>query len=251
MRETHLRCGHFRVCYYLLIDRRRDIVGTTYQDAGVDIDAATRFEHMIRERVAEAWPGGTADEIGRFAGSIAVPGGTKKFSGSTDGTGTKAIIAALKRHFPNLVTPPKEDICYATTNRQAAVKAIASQCDVVLVVGSQSSSNSNRLREVAEAQGAKKAYLIDRAVDIQPKWLKGVETIGVTSGASAPDDLVKEVVLVLKTMGAEACEEVEEVDEHVYFSLPKDLIDAAADSEDAKEIIEKHRIASGTKMRTK
>ncbi|MFZ9649287.1 MAG: 4-hydroxy-3-methylbut-2-enyl diphosphate reductase, partial [Fluviibacter sp.] len=111
------------------------------------------------------------------------------------------IVAALRKRFPEIVGPKKDDICYATQNRQDAVRTLAENCDLVLVVGSVTSSNSNRLREVAQLLG-RKAYLIDRAENIDPAWLVGVDRIGVTAGASAPEVLVEEVIAHLQTLGA-------------------------------------------------
>jgi len=133
---------------------------------------------------------------------------------------TKDIIAVLKSRFPKIVEPPTSDICFSTTNRQKAVKDIAGKSQVVLVVGSKNSSNSNRLREVAEAQGAK-AYLIDGANEIEKSWLEGIETVGVTAGASAPDILIREVINFLKDFGASEFEEVITVEEKIRFPLPE------------------------------
>lgn len=138
---------------------------------------------------------------------------------------TKTIIHALRRRFPEIATPKKEDICYATQNRQLAVKALATQCDVVLVLGSINSSNSNRLRELAIRLG-KSAYLIDSAEDIQSSWLIGKESIGITAGASAPEFLVQEVVrYVKKVPNWQTCSVVELTGEkeNVIFALPREL----------------------------
>ena len=135
---------------------------------------------------------------------------------------TAAIIAALKKRFPKIQGPKKDDICYATQNRQDAVKDLAPQCDVVLVVGSKNSSNSNRLRELAERLGAK-AYLIDNAEQIQPQWLSGINAVGVTAGASAPEILVEQVTRRLESLGGESAQETQGVVENVVFSLPKAL----------------------------
>ncbi|HYQ70494.1 MAG TPA: 4-hydroxy-3-methylbut-2-enyl diphosphate reductase, partial [Gammaproteobacteria bacterium] len=134
----------------------------------------------------------------------------------------RAIIDALRARFPAILAPKKDDICYATQNRQDAVKSLASCCDVILVVGSPNSSNSNRLREIAEHQGVP-AYLIDAAEEIQPAWLEGVETIGVTAGASAPELVVAGVVEKLCSHGALLVEETEGRKEPVTFSLPAAL----------------------------
>lgn len=139
---------------------------------------------------------------------------------------TARVIDALRARFPNIEGPRKDDICYATQNRQDAVKQLAQRCDLLLVVGSPNSSNSNRLRELAERMGAE-AHLLDGAGDIDPGWLKGKTRIGVTAGASAPEVLVQEVVEGLCALGAEPPEEVEGRPENVTFSLPKELrIDA-------------------------
>ena len=120
----------------------------------------------------------------------------------------KAIVEALKRRFPNIVGPKKDDICYATQNRQDAVKELARQCDLVIVVGSPNSSNSNRLREVAANSGVP-AYMVDRAADLDPQWFEGKEIIGVTAGASAPELLVREVVDRLRLLGATETGEID------------------------------------------
>ena len=135
---------------------------------------------------------------------------------------TAAIIAALKQKFPNIIEPKKGDICYATTNRQEAVKFMAPQVELVIVVGSPNSSNSNRLREVAEKMGTP-AYMIDNASQIEPHWLTGKLRIGVTAGASAPEILVQAVIDRLKALGARSVRALEGVEEHVTFPLPKGL----------------------------
>ncbi len=132
------------------------------------------------------------------------------------------VISALKKRFPRIQGPRRDDICYATTNRQLAVRQLADHCEVVLVIGSMNSSNSNRLREVAERQGAT-AYLVDDASGIQPQWFEGAECIGITAGASAPEELVQGVIKRLQNMGAEATETLHTVEEHVAFSLPEVL----------------------------
>ena len=131
-------------------------------------------------------------------------------------------IQALKQRFPHIVGPKKDDICYATQNRQDAVKALAQQCDVVIVVGSPNSSNSNRLREVAQNQGIT-AYMVDNASELKPEWVGGKQVIGVTAGASAPEVLVQEVVERLKTLGAGRVTQMEGIEERVTFSLPRAL----------------------------
>ncbi|MBC7454408.1 MAG: 4-hydroxy-3-methylbut-2-enyl diphosphate reductase [Massilia sp.] len=135
---------------------------------------------------------------------------------------TAAIIAALKHKYPDIIEPKKGDICYATTNRQEAVKFMAPQVELVIVVGSPNSSNSNRLREVAEKMGTP-AYMIDNASQIEPHWLTGKLRIGVTAGASAPEVLVQAVIDRLKALGARSVRALEGVEEHVTFPLPKGL----------------------------
>jgi 4-hydroxy-3-methylbut-2-enyl diphosphate reductase len=132
------------------------------------------------------------------------------------------VITALKQKFPNIVEPKKGDICYATTNRQEAVKFMAPQVEVVIVVGSPNSSNSNRLREVAEKKGAD-AYMVDNAGQIDPAWLDGKLRIGVTAGASAPEVLVQAVIDRLKELGAKSVRTLDGVEEGVTFPLPKGL----------------------------
>ena len=135
---------------------------------------------------------------------------------------TREIVDALKRRFPKLVVPRKDDICYATQNRQNAVKAIVRDVEAVLVIGAKNSSNSIRLTEVAEDAG-KRAYLINDASEINPAWFEGVRCVGVTSGASAPEHLVQDVVEALKRLGATDVEEWELVREDVSFGLPVEL----------------------------
>ncbi len=132
------------------------------------------------------------------------------------------IIAALKKRFPKIVGPKKDDICYATQNRQDAIKALAQQCDVVIVVGSPNSSNSNRLREVAANQHVA-AYMVDNASELKPEWVAGKARIGVTAGASAPEVLVREVIARLTELGADQVSELAGITEHVTFPLPKNL----------------------------
>ncbi|HWU97433.1 MAG TPA: 4-hydroxy-3-methylbut-2-enyl diphosphate reductase [Oxalicibacterium sp.] len=135
---------------------------------------------------------------------------------------TRDVIAALKNKYPNISEPKKADICYATTNRQEAVKFMAPQVELVIVVGSPNSSNSNRLREVAEKKGVH-AYMIDNAAQIDPAWLAGKSRIGVTAGASAPEVLVQAVIDRLKECGAKSVRTLEGVEERVTFPLPKGL----------------------------
>ncbi|MDA5535126.1 4-hydroxy-3-methylbut-2-enyl diphosphate reductase [Yersinia mollaretii] len=135
---------------------------------------------------------------------------------------TSAVIDALNKRFPKIVGPRKDDICYATTNRQEAVRNLANDADVVLVVGSKNSSNSNRLAELAQRMG-KPAYLIDSAADIQESWLQGVAQIGVTAGASAPDVLVQQVITRLQALGAGGSVELSGREESIVFEVPKEL----------------------------
>jgi 4-hydroxy-3-methylbut-2-en-1-yl diphosphate reductase len=137
------------------------------------------------------------------------------------------IVAALKARFPAIVGPKKDDICYATQNRQDAVKFLAPQCDLVIVVGSPNSSNSNRLREVARNLG-RTAYLVDNADELKPEWLEGRRRIGVTAGASAPEVLVHEVIMRLQALGARRVHELDGIEENVTFPLPKGIKNPAA-----------------------
>jgi 4-hydroxy-3-methylbut-2-enyl diphosphate reductase len=142
---------------------------------------------------------------------------------------TAEIIDALKQRFPAIIEPKKGDICYATTNRQEAVKFMAPQVEVVVVVGSPNSSNSNRLREVAEKMGTP-AYMVDNASQIDPKWLEGKLRVGVTAGASAPEVLVEAVIARLKELGARSVRPLDGVQEAVTFPLPKGLDKSTDDS---------------------
>ncbi|MEZ5494117.1 MAG: 4-hydroxy-3-methylbut-2-enyl diphosphate reductase [Pseudomonadales bacterium] len=135
---------------------------------------------------------------------------------------TAKVIDALRARFPAIQGPRKNDICYATQNRQDAVKQLALECDLVLVVGSPNSSNSNRLRELASRIGAE-SYLIDAAADISPTWLAGKQAIGVTAGASAPENLVLDVVKRLQQLGAKSPQEMDGVVEDIHFTMPKEL----------------------------
>ena len=132
------------------------------------------------------------------------------------------VVAALRARFPGIRGPKKNDICYATQNRQDAVKLMAPRCDVVIVVGSPNSSNSNRLREVARNIGTE-AYMIDRAADLRPEWVAGKHRIGVTAGASAPEVLVNDVLERLKALGAARVSQLEGINESVVFTLPREL----------------------------
>ncbi|MDO5076427.1 4-hydroxy-3-methylbut-2-enyl diphosphate reductase [Corynebacterium sp.] len=136
---------------------------------------------------------------------------------------TMEIVRLLKAKFPHLIDPPSDDICYATQNRQVAVKAIAERCDLVIVVGSQNSSNSKRLVEVALQAGADASYLVDFASQVDPAWLEGVSTVGVTSGASVPEILVQDVLKLLAEYGFTDVEEVTTAAEKLVFSLPRVL----------------------------
>jgi 4-hydroxy-3-methylbut-2-enyl diphosphate reductase len=135
---------------------------------------------------------------------------------------TADIVNALRERFPLLATPRKEDICYATQNRQDAVKKILEECDILIVVGSRSSSNSNRLRELAERSGVP-GYLVDGPDDMSREWFDGKRTVGVTAGASAPELIVQQILTRLKSWGAEMQQEVVGREEHVLFSLPREL----------------------------
>ena len=136
---------------------------------------------------------------------------------------TLEMVAALKKRFPNLMDPPSDDICYATQNRQVAIKQIAPQADLVLVVGSRNSSNSVRLVEVAKEYGAKASYLIDFASEADEKWLEGVEVIGVTSGASVPEILVKDLLDWLAARGFGNVETITATEESLTFAMPQEL----------------------------
>ncbi len=133
------------------------------------------------------------------------------------------IVEALKARFPEIKGPKKDDICYATQNRQDAVKLLSSQCDLVIVVGSPNSSNSNRLREVARSKGVE-SYMIDNAGELEEAWLSGKECIGVTAGASAPEKLVRDVIEKLKALGADEVSDLQGIAESVSFPIPKQLV---------------------------
>jgi 4-hydroxy-3-methylbut-2-en-1-yl diphosphate reductase len=135
---------------------------------------------------------------------------------------TLGIIRKLRERFPNIVSPRTDDICYATQNRQDAVKQLAPRCDLVLVIGSRNSSNSNRLVEVARRNGAD-AHLIDNEHEVREEWLDGVQTVGITSGASAPEELVQRLVEFFRARGAEDVSELEVTEEDVRFMLPRDI----------------------------
>jgi len=135
---------------------------------------------------------------------------------------TQVIVAALQARYPQIRGPKKDDICYATQNRQDAVKFMTPRCDVVIVVGSPNSSNSNRLREVAENMGAE-AYMVDTAADLKAEWIAGKRRVGITAGASAPEVLVDELVARLKALGAGSVQQLDGITERVVFTLPREL----------------------------
>lgn len=142
---------------------------------------------------------------------------------------TRDVIEALRRRFPRIVGPSRDDICYATQNRQAAVKTVATEVDVVLVIGAANSSNANRLREVSEAVGTR-AYLINDIREIRSEWFDGVSRVGITAGASTPEFLVHEAVQALSRMGTGKVREVRVVDENVRFGLPRELEEIAREA---------------------
>ncbi len=135
---------------------------------------------------------------------------------------TQVIVAALQARYPQIRGPKKDDICYATQNRQDAVKFMTPRCDLVIVVGSPNSSNSNRLREVAENMGAE-AYMVDTAADLKAEWIAGKRRVGITAGASAPEVLVDELVARLKALGAGSVQQLDGITERVVFTLPREL----------------------------
>lgn len=136
---------------------------------------------------------------------------------------TKETVGRLRQRFPQLVDPPSDDICFATQNRQGAVKEIGQRCDVMIVVGSANSSNSVRLKEVALDAGAKAAYRIDKAEEIQPQWIEKAQVVGLTSGASVPEILVKSVIEHLADYGFDQVEQIQTASEKVTFALPAAL----------------------------
>jgi 4-hydroxy-3-methylbut-2-enyl diphosphate reductase len=142
---------------------------------------------------------------------------------------TTVIINALRERFPKIVGPRTDDICYATTNRQAAVKQLAGECDLVLVIGSKNSSNSNRLVEVARDHGAR-SHLIDNASQVQEEWLEDAKVVGITSGASAPDELVQNLVQVFRDRGTTDVAELQVIQENMRFMLPKEIRSALDDN---------------------
>jgi 4-hydroxy-3-methylbut-2-enyl diphosphate reductase len=145
---------------------------------------------------------------------------------------TRAVIARLRERFPNITGPRTDDICYATTNRQLAVKQMAAECDLVLVIGSQNSSNSQRLVDVARDYGAR-AHLIDHEAQVQEEWLEGARVVGISSGASAPEELVTRLVEFFRARGTAQVEEFEVLREDVRFMLPKQIRQAVAAAEPA------------------
>lgn len=143
---------------------------------------------------------------------------------------TKYIIDALKTRFPKIVPPRKDDICYATQNRQDAVRQLAAKCDAILVVGSKNSSNSNRLKELSEQLGTP-AYLLDGAQWLEPNWLEGVNTLGVTAGASAPEVLVQDLIKHIQTnWSVDSTQEMNGIEENIVFSMPRELRDISRDN---------------------
>ena len=149
----------------------------------------------------------------------------------------REIVDVLRRRFPNLVRPSSDDICYATQNRQMAIKLLAKQAQVILVLGSENSSNSRRLREVAEMSGAR-AYLIEDATKIDPAWLEDVRCVGITAGASAPEHLVQEVIQYFKARGVDEVQEIEAVEEKVTFTPPPELARVMANEESRSRAVE-------------
>jgi 4-hydroxy-3-methylbut-2-enyl diphosphate reductase len=163
----------------------------------------------------------SADEVDRL--EVSDPGKIAYITQTTLSVDeTTAIIARLRERFPGIIGPKSDDICYATTNRQIAVKQLAHECDLVLVIGSRNSSNSNRLVEVAREQGTA-SHLIDNSLQVAEEWLDGVETVGITSGASAPEELVSQLVDYFRSRGADEVSELHTVDEAVRFMLPKEI----------------------------
>ena len=157
---------------------------------------------------------------------------------------TRDTVEKLKKRFPNIISPPSSDICYATTNRQAAARELAKKSDLVLVIGSKTSSNSQRLREVCEEEGTY-AYLVDDETMIDPKWFGDAQTLGVTSGASAPEYLVDSLVDHIKKLNPKVqIENLEVLRENITFPLPDDLVSMAAKTAKSRFWVEKHRVAT-------
>ena len=157
---------------------------------------------------------------------------------------TMETVRRLRARFPQLQDPPSDDICYATQNRQVAIKKVAKDADLVIVVGSSNSSNSVRLVEVALENGAKRAYRVDYSTEIRQEWLDGAETVGVTSGASVPEGLVKEVLLELEDAGYGQVDEVKTAEEDLMFSLPKELRKDLSGNRDARALGGRNRAAT-------
>jgi 4-hydroxy-3-methylbut-2-enyl diphosphate reductase len=163
----------------------------------------------------------TAEDVARL--QVANPGKLAYVTQTTLSVDDAArIVTALRARFPEIRGPKRDDICYATQNRQDAVKFMAPRCDVVIVVGSPNSSNSNRLREVAQNMGVD-AYMVDNAADLKPEWIAGKPRVGVTAGASAPEVLVNELIERLQELGAKSVRPLEGIAEHVVFTLPREL----------------------------
>ena len=166
----------------------------------------------------------TVDEVARL--EVRNPGKLSYVTQTTLSVDDAAkIVAALRARFPSIRGPKRDDICYATQNRQDAVKFMAPLCDVVIVVGSPNSSNSSRLREVAQNMGIE-AYMVDNAADLKPEWIAGKSRVGITAGASAPEVLVNSLIERLKELGAGSVRALEGAAENVVFSLPRELVDA-------------------------
>lgn len=163
---------------------------------------------------------------------------------------TRSVIEAIKKKFPQTILPPSSDICYATTNRQRAVKELARHTQLILVVGSAESSNTNRLVEVSKVAGTP-AYRINDERDIDTAWLDGVVTVGITSGASAPEDIVQRVISFLKAHGADSVEDLEVLQERVWFNLPQEIRDAAKARGIDASLVSKHHISSDHTMGTR
>lgn len=183
-------------------------------------------EGTLGQTNGDKWLVETPVDVALLANELSETGKTAKLAYVTQTTlsvdDAKTTIDALHAHFPGIIGPKKDDICYATQNRQDAVKTLATRCDAVLVVGSKNSSNSNRLREVAERAGTK-AWLIDTAADIDPAWLEGMRCIGITAGASAPEVLVEGVQTHLRELGITRIETLSGVEEDIHFALPVTL----------------------------
>lgn len=157
---------------------------------------------------------------------------------------TRETVDALRARYKNIIGPPSADICYATTNRQAAARELAKRCDLVLVIGSKTSSNSNRLREVCEEEGTR-AYLVDDETMVDSKWFSGVKVLGITSGASAPEYLIDRLVDFVERKNPEVkVENLEVLRENIKFPLPDDLVLLARQSKKGTAWVEKHRVAS-------